>query len=218
MAIPANVAKVVLAGNLSSGLDIWNCVVHGQLSAAINQTETDLLAEAGYEAWHTAFLGAGISGHFGNPTNLIKATATGLDVDNHALTIGEFAPSGAIPAGSGGNPLPSEVAVCVSLVTGVPGRSYRGRMFLAGVASNDSGADGLLAAGAPLIFANAALAFLEDITANFHTLVPAKAITMGVLSVRRGVITPIGSTRCGNQFDVQRRRRNGTPEVYTPST
>lgn len=207
-----------MQGSLSSGLDIWNNVFHGQLDAAPSHTELQALADSTLAAWTNDLLGAGISGHFGNPTTVDKCTVTLLDNAGHALDIAEGVPAGASPHGSGGNPLPSEVAVCVSLVTALPGRRHRGRTFLAGVASNDSAADGLLAAGAPLIFANALHAFLLDAATDFHVVEPARTIVFGVLSTVGGYITPIVSTRVGNQFDVQRRRRNGTPEVYTPST
>lgn len=218
MAIPANVAKLVFQGELGSGFDFWNIVIHGQMLEAPSHAALQTLAEQGLLSWNSKMLGAGINGHFGNSTTFDKCTATALDVTNHALDIAEATQPGASPHGSGGPPLPSEVALVVSLVTGLPGRSYRGRSYLAGIAQTDAGDDGRVSIGSPLIFANAFLALLQDIDTSYDAAFPAVGFTPGVLSVVKGVCTPIVSTRVGNVFDVQRRRRNGTPEVYTPST
>lgn len=217
-AIPANVYKIVMQGSLSSGFDIWNNVFHFQGSEAIDHLGLADLADKARDAWEATLLGAGTNGHFGNSTTMDKATAVRLDVTNHTVDEAISVPPGASPHGSGGVPMPSEVAVCVSWVTALVGRSYRGRTFLGGVAANDGGDDGKLSAGAPLIFANATLAFVKLVQSSWNADFPVPTMIPVVLSVTRGVTTPIVSSRCGNVFDVQRRRRNGTPEVYTPST
>jgi hypothetical protein len=217
-AIPANVYKIVMQGSLSSGFDIWNNVFHFQASEPLEHVVLQDLSDKALAAWEATLLGAGTNGHFGNSTTVDKASAVRLDVTNHTVDETISTPPGASPHGSGGVPMPSEVAVCVTLLTALVGRSYRGRTFLGGVAANDGGDDGKLSAGAPLVFANATLAFLQLVQSSFVADFPAVTMVPSVLSVVRGVMTPITSTRCGNVFDVQRRRRNGTPEVYTPST
>lgn len=110
--------------------------------------------------------------------------------------------------GSGSNtPLPPEIAICVSLLTGAPGRSNRGRMYMPAPSSTTANAVGQLSSAAPALFAGWAAAFFGDVNTVARTCV--------LWSRKNALSRAITQVSVGNQFDVQRRRQNSTPEAYT---
>lgn len=114
-------------------------------------------------------------------------------------------------AGNAGTTMPTEVALAVTLETGAPGRSNRGRIFLGGfgVGAVDP-LTGRLKPTEHFAFAQAFgafLAFSRDQTADVDAYRPV------VYSRVKATARPITRVTIGNVFDVQRRRRNGLIEV-----
>lgn len=112
-------------------------------------------------------------------------------------------------AGTGsGNSLPPEVAICVSLRTGLSGGSYRGRMYLPAptVGSNtsvgrlDTTNQGIIVTQ----LSNAMIAMNADVTYSTADVV--------VRSRSLAANTEVTSIDCGDVFDAQRRRRNSLVE------
>lgn len=104
--------------------------------------------------------------------------------------------------------LPPECAVCVSLLTGAPGRSARGRMYLPPVAKNVIGTNGQLGTSDAKLFADWAAAFFGQIN-NIAT--DANVV---VWSRKNASTRNVTRVQVGNQIDMQRRRQNSAPETY----
>lgn len=120
--------------------------------------------------------------------------------------LAEVALVGLVGSG-GGSPLPPESAICVSLLTGAPGRSNRGRMYLPGPTVSTVNTLGKMNSNVPSIFANWAAAFFGDVNT---------ASRSSVLWSRKNALSrSITQVSVGDQFDVQRRRQNNGPEAYT---
>lgn len=110
------------------------------------------------------------------------------------------------------NPLPPETAVCVSFLTGVPGRSNRGRMYLPAPHSGLLTTSGRLVSTSATFFASWAAQLLSGINGS---------IDGGDVVVwsRKGASTKnVTQVLVGDQFDVQRRRQNATPETYVSAS
>lgn len=77
--------------------------------------------------WWTAFMATNVS----NQTELIKVTARDLTASDGATA--EVAPSTPLLGTQTGDPLPANCAYCVTFITGVAGRSFRGRNYVTGL-------------------------------------------------------------------------------------
>jgi hypothetical protein len=166
---------------------------------------------------HATALGAAILGRFtSSGLKALCATTTSLISagirDVRAANQVEYVSVAAAVAGTGaGNPLPNEVAACVTLRTALAGKSYRGRNYFGGfiVGEND-------AAGAIVAALNTALvSFMTGTQTDMST----EGITLAVLSRPRydpvsGALTYAGAlndvtsiTARDTKWDTQRRRR-----------
>jgi hypothetical protein len=151
-------------------------------------------------------LGAAILGHYtssglaalcATTTSLISAGVRDIRVGNQPEFVSVAA---AVPGTGAGNPLPNELAAVVTLRTALAGKSYRGRVYLAGfnVAQND-------AAGRIVAALNAAMV---TFVTNVQTDMAAQGITLAVLSRVHNVATPVtGITTLDTLWDSQRRRK-----------
>lgn len=108
---------------------------------------------------------------------------------------------------------PQQVACVLSLSTGRPGRSYRGRMFWPAWGATMS-ASFYLSTPTPAEVAEDAAAYLTAIGAAAG--VEFAMIPM-VNSVKLGTTTEVTAVRVGRILDTQRRRRNAAVEVYSSS-
>lgn len=110
----------------------------------------------------------------------------------------------------GGFAQPPEVAVCLSLLTGVPGRSNRGRMYMPapGLVTPVANASGVLATAGQGLYAQWAAAFFAELN-SFST-----GLDVVVWSRKNASVRNVTRVAVGNQFDSQRRRQNNTPETY----
>jgi len=119
-----------------------------------------------------AYTSSGLAGQMHTQTTLLKVETRHMDSNSDPWLVG----SGATVAGTGtGDYLPHNVACCVTLKTGLRGRSYNGRVFLWGwtEAANDAG--GAIATAA----STAAVNFVNTVKSNMSS---AQQMDMGVVS------------------------------------
>ena len=213
MGVPANVVRIVTYGTLSAEPDIWNVVMHCLADTEPDASGLDEIAANVLAAW-TAHIFSGTPGaQLSTYCAMDGVKAYSLDAEGHALAMGLAVPDGGSPTGSAATGLPMQLAVCVSLNTARPGRSYQGRSYLAGLAGEAVSASGLLTEATTLIFANAFAAMMSEVNAS--TYAGGEGLTLGVLSKLKTNIQDITHVRVGNIVDTQRRRRNAVAEAYS---
>jgi hypothetical protein len=127
------------------------------------------------------------------------------------VAVSEDALGGPALVGTGTVNRPHQVAVCVSLLTGIPGRSRRGRAFwpaMGGVLTSPSGVQGN---PTPLAIGEAYQALIEAVEDRSGV----DALQAVVHSSTLALNTPVTSIRVGDRLDVQNRRRDALVEAYT---
>lgn len=95
-------------------------------------------------------------------------------------------------------PMPNQCAVVLTLLTGRPGRSYRGRMYWP-MLNTARGHDGQMNN-------TQVTAYATDFAAFLHTLGSTYAIHPVVASTVKNSLTAITAVACDTRVDVQRRR------------
>jgi hypothetical protein len=137
-----------------------------------------------------------------------KVTAYELDsLTGPAVAVAEESIS--LAGTSTSDALPPQCAVCVTLLTGRPGRSYRGRQYLGGFAVGAVDGNGVIETETIVAvrdFYAAWMGAVNDI-GNFRKCV--------VLSPTLGIGSTITSVSVGNIWDTQRSRRDGVAETYS---
>lgn len=111
--------------------------------------------------------------------------------------------------GTGTITLPLQTARVVTLLTGTPGASFRGRMYWPKVTTGQSstGTDTSLNQPWATNFA-LSLRTMAQIAPSTSAGQPA------VVSLTKGLITPVIRIRVGNVVDTQRRRRDNITETF----
>lgn len=103
--------------------------------------------------------------------------------------------------GTGANtPLPYQVAAVVSWRTGVAGKSFRGRSYIAGWNEAGNSATGRIDA--------AVVTDLKDAAENLVAALQAVDTPLVIYSRKLDVATPVTSVQVDNRWDIQRRRDN----------
>jgi hypothetical protein len=120
-------------------------------------------------------------------------------------------------AGTGTSPHPFQTSLVLSLRTGTPGASGRGRLYFpaTGAAIN------VLTLRPSSALVSSALLGAKTLLTSITTALNVTLVNDAVLSVwsRNGASTaPVNSIQMGDVFDVQRRRRDALLEAYTTST
>lgn len=209
-------------------------VVHARKGGAttVTQALANAVGSAIKSAWSTNIGPLAYPG-----TGLIRVGVRDLTAPNQP----EYLDTGAIAAGTGtGDPLPANVASCVTLRTAMTGKSKRGRVYIGGFTEAQNDAAGNTATTA----ANAAVSFVQAVSAALL----AQGLTFAILSRpsyayvdNRSWTLPNGETevdvigrgnaRSGGLEDVtliqsrnagwesQRRRTNGrggAPTIFSP--
>lgn len=132
--------------------------------------------------------------------NLIPDNGAGPVIDS---AIGSFTDAGASTAGS----LPTQIAICVSLQTGLAGSRNRGRFYLPTPDRTVVATTGRLASAGLTGLVNGLTAWKNSLIGDGFTPI--------VLSRTEGAQTVVTALRVGNVLDTQRRRRNDLVEVYS---
>lgn len=166
-----------------------------------------IFADWGTETWATALLNALASS---NTLDRVRVEA------RDGTTLIQAAESDGTPInGNGGNPNPPQTAFVISLRTGRPGRSYKGRMYfpLTGmsVASN-TGRLNPVSIG-PLL--TGAKDMIKATLAQADTVAgPGSDFKTVVYSSKLDLVTPVTTIAIGDVVDSQRRRRDRLSETY----
>ena len=186
-----------------AGLEAYNIL---NVLCPTAATSADLTAIAGVlQTWWNGTLRPSV------PTTLSWQGADLTAMDSPGSPFLAYNNSGTL-AGSGvGGLYPPQVTVCVSLRTGLSGRSYRGRLYFIGLGTGNVITGGLITQATATALAN-----------NFNTLRTAM-VTAGyalcVLSLysgkdsngkkiprAAGIATPVTTIAVGLRVDTQRRR------------
>lgn len=202
--------RMVLSGPLGSPeVDNWSITLHWTLDgggAVTNQTDLQSWAD------NAAAVLDGLETNQATLANLLSTVSEVERVDLYAY--GDSGPAVAQAsascsgAGLGAIEAPFQVAAVMSLLTGRPGASYRGRAYWPAMgATMGSGGTFSEAAGAATDFAEL-ITELGDIDGT------STAICV-VYSPTLDVVTPVTSVRVGNVLDTQRRRRDRVPESFS---
>lgn len=112
-------------------------------------------------------------------------------------------------AGTGTASKPFQTSLVSSLLTGRPGRSYRGRLYWPALGVAVVPTDLRIADGNLATYTNDIADFLSDV----QMAVPfADGPVLSVVSDTLSVATPVTEISCGDVLDVQRRRRDSLIE------
>lgn len=106
-----------------------------------------------------------------------------------------------------------QVALVCTLLTGIAGRSYRGRVYLPAAQGTD--ANGRINASSATNTATNYANFLSAIALVGGTI--GDTVFPAVLSATQNDTTPITAVRCDNVLDTQRRRRDKVLPSASPS-
>ena len=200
--------RLYIDGTLAEGAERWSTSLAFTSSGA--QPESSALS-----AWADAVL-ATFSGSTGAPLSL-KGLVSGAgsieavraysypDVGLPADVAGVS--SAAAIAGVSTPTFPPQCSIVLSLLTGTPGASFRGRMYwphCGGTIDDDQKSE-----MTGQTFVNNVATFLSS-WANLNT---GDIGTPAVVSVSRGAVTPVTTLSVGDVIDTQRRRRDALIEV-----
>lgn len=143
----------------------------------------------------------------------IRASRIGTDGKESAVALITIAPG----IKGGGTPIhPAQTAITISLLTGRPGASYRGRLYLPALGQPLT--DGRVAQNGAGILATQAAGWLKqvsDAAEGMNSIVLQGELRPIVVSSSKVSQSPITSVRVGNRLDSQRRRAEGQQEVYS---
>lgn len=206
--IVTNCATVTLRFNLASG-KVGHVVLGGRytppFAVTVAQTQAVFAALSTGGAWTTLAT-------FLSP----QTTFAGVDIRNIHLKDQPIISStgAAVPGTSTGTDMPNEIALAISLKTGLTGPRYRGRAYIPGWATNSLGTTNLVAAGAVNAlgsWAGTIQAALAQASLVWCLALPARnAYTSpktGTHFDARPAETPsITQTVVNNHWDTQRRR------------
>lgn len=119
--------------------------------------------------------------------------------------------TGAPIVGTSTSVRPPQLAYVVSLITGRPGRSYRGRIYWPAIASPVISNQGVIQASAVVALAERWAEALRQ----FGERSTAEDLYPVVHSGVKNEVTRVTSVRVGNVIDTQRRRRDAFIESYS---
>jgi hypothetical protein len=140
----------------------------------------------------------------------IRCSALGADGKETEVSTYEFA--NPIP-GLGSASMPGQVALVVSLLTGRPGASYRGRVYLPAGAAQVS-VQGRIGTDVAGTIATDFAQWIRDVeTAGASILDPQ--LSAVVYSQVKGVANAITEVKVGTRLDIQRRRADKEKDSYS---
>lgn len=209
MAVPTGTRRFNITASIAGG-EIMVHTLHAASSAEDLQVATNRMVTAWSDMITTAVGGDAPQQNLANTTIYQSVDAYVLDSAGHATqqATAQF-PAGTI-AGVSNSILPNEVAMCLSLITAVPGRTARGRLFMGGLAASTLTSAGRFKPGVCDTFAHSFAGFVYGLSAP-----GPGGIVLAVLSKTAGRLNNITSVKVGDVPDVQRRRRNRLFESYS---
>lgn len=200
LAPPANTVKAIISGTLANneifafGFQLDGSGITGQLS--LTQLQGTVSA-----ALTSGFLTTSVKALFSTTTVFTTVSLYYYTGGTKAALQSQNA--GINTAGtSAGIPLPNQCAEVVTLQTGIPGRSKRGRAYLPPVTVTSLTATGQVASANCTTLANAFAGMLSAIKGGTNGATPV------VASATQNAKTPITAVRVDSLVDTQRRRRN----------
>lgn len=204
MPIPSDVIRYAMSGPMPNGEEfVTSLWTQGQSVAS--QNDANLVASTmattldDHAATFTSIFAAG--------TQFSKVTAYCYpDGGPTAKYIGEGTPTANF-AGSGHANMPLQAAIVVTLLTGLAGRSFRGRLYLPCTMQDLDTNHQMEEAVAATLASNWA-SILHDVDFN-------NAGHPVVVSTKLGTATGISSVRVDTRLDVQRRRANKQAPEHT---
>lgn len=208
MARPHNVVRI--GGNLPGG-EVWSVTPKfiGNFGDPIVGYE-DLLE------WATSIALLNGGSVLPNGLRSLLSTAASVttirteyrDANNDLAQAAEFVlPTPA--AGTGSATKPFQTSIVTSLLTGRPGRSYRGRLYWPALSATISTSTLRLAEATATSIASAAATFLTEVQSS----VPEGAdVVLAVVSDKLGTGAAVNSIQVGDILDTQRRRRDSLLE------
>lgn len=190
MPIPANCARVVLAGSSAGGED-WS-TGFWLSSGAPAQTILDAIDNEAVEPFFTTISDAIFTTWTFRSLSVYSYAAGGNAASSQAVKAENIAGQ------QNTNGSPFSTALVVSLLSGRPGRSGRGRMYLP--YHRSIGGTGHVSGTDPALFGGAVNTMLSTIRGNADGLTPV------IMSRTHTELSPITSVRVDDLPDTQRRR------------
>lgn len=203
--------RVILAGKCNAGEEQWTMSFALPALNSFDEAEGQAAVEAIRDAFQTNVWSTGVDvfdDYISDHTAWDSVTLN--DIQDPGVTFRQWVAfsDGTGQGGFGGNPLPSQISTVVSLHTGFPGASKRGRMYFPpfGVSAGTSNAR--VASACVTALTSAMVNFFQDVNA-------IAGLAVNVYSTTVDQLTPVTQVRVGDVFDTQRRRRNELVEAYT---
>lgn len=193
------------AGVLPAG-DIFSFQWHSNSGATIDTSHGNAVTWIN-DLWNGVGAVSGIKGNFTTGVIVEKVTTTQLDTVFPFRTVFTRETDMSLAGTDGGNSLPQDTSIVISLRSGLSGRKGRGRMYLPAPGAGDLSAVGELA-GATIVILNDALA------AAWGAVNPAGEQPV-VFSRTTGLVQPIQRWGIGTVFDRQKRRVNKVNTIRT---
>lgn len=212
MPIPANAVKIVLAGSMSGG-EQWETgfwmTGTGVHDGATANAQAELI-------WGT-LTSSDASGamritsiRIWDVSITFSEVRCYLYLDGvHAAAIGSFVPAVPIHGQAPGNIMPHQISACMTLNTGLAGRSHRGRMYLPATALSLSAGGMFQHPDIDPVVAAWATAFTDINAANDGKIV--------VCSRKLGITTPVSGVAIDSIPDVIRRRAKQLQQQWVQS-
>lgn len=206
--------KVIVNGSFGGGDEVWSIGIN--FCGAGNVPGNLITGQEDLNAWAAAIHDT-IDDDLSLVRNLLSvnggfsSTVTQYyNAENELLT--QSVPAANYIAGLGAPNCPLQTAVCVSLLTGRPGASYRGRVYLPGPGAAIDADFRLTTPTDPGDLAEQFAEWLGIIQEKSQLYGDAVAC---VFSPTRDVLTPVSTIRVGDVADTQRRRRDNLTENYS---
>jgi hypothetical protein len=175
-------------------------VFHIDANAAIDAAVTNAILDV-VENWATTLLMPNTS------EDLELTTITGRDLTTITGGLVERPLGTPVVGGQPSPALPNNVALCVTLLTALAGRSYRGRSYMPGLAEGFVTLSEISSATAA-VYADNYVTLVDDLSTEGYELVVTSFQAGGVPRVT-AVSTPVVAIGVNTTVDSQRRRLPG---------
>lgn len=199
MPIPAGATHIVIAGTLPNGEEF--SFGYWVDSGTVNQTGLNGIQGSASLALVNNFLTTGVKALFYTGIVFTSLTAYYYDGGSTAALVSGGALSPSVAGTGAAQTLPNQIALVVSLLTGLPGRRRRGRAYLPPVIITAMGSTGLATTSAATTLVNAFASMLSAVKDSPTS--PAEPVVMSRVGTS---MTPITQCRVDTRFDVHRSR------------